>query len=104
MNVLLVYPITPANFDIFGIQQGIASVSAVIKQDGHDTRLYAHYEYHEDELTAEVEAFRPDLVGFYVTYPQSDLSMRMAAHFHRVHGLPVASFSGQPSRRAHPAG
>jgi anaerobic magnesium-protoporphyrin IX monomethyl ester cyclase len=99
MNVLFVYPITPANFDIFGIQQGIASVSAVLKQDGHDTRLYAHYEYHEDELDAAVAEFQPDLVGFYVTYPQSDLAMRMAAHFHRTHGLPVIFGGVWPTTR-----
>ena len=89
MNVLFVYPVTPPNFDIFGIQQGIASVSAVLKEAGHRTKLYAHYEYHEDELDAVVEEFRPGLVGFYVTYPQSDLAMQMAARLHRTHGLPV---------------
>jgi len=89
MKVLFVYAVTPPNFDIFGIQQGIASLSAVLKKDGHETRLYSHYEYHEDELDAVVEEFGPELVGFYVTYPQADLSMRMAKRLHRTHGLPV---------------
>jgi anaerobic magnesium-protoporphyrin IX monomethyl ester cyclase len=89
MKFLFVYPVTPPNFDIFGIQQGIASLSAVLKKDGHETRLYAHFEYHEDEIDEVVEQFRPDMAGFYVTYPQADLAMRMAARLKRHHGVPV---------------
>ncbi len=99
MNVLLVYPITPPNFDIFGMQQGIAMVSAILKEDGHDTHLYAHYEYIESELDAAVREFRPDLVGMYVTYPQSELAQRYAAHLHRVHGLPVVFGGIWPTTR-----
>ena len=99
MNILLVYPITPPNFDIFGIQQGIACVSAALKEAGHDTRLYAHYEFLGSELDAVVREFKPALVGLHVTYPQSRLSMEMAAHFHRKHGLPVVFGGVWPTTR-----
>lgn len=89
MKVLFIYPITPPRFDLFGIQQGIAVLSAVLKQHGHETRLYSHFEFLPDELDQLVESFRPGVVGMHVTYPQADLSLEIAAHLHRRHGLDV---------------
>lgn len=89
MNVLFVYPLAPPRYEVFGIQQGLASLSAVLKAAGHRTRLYCHHELNRDELDAVVESFRPGLVGMYVTYPQSDLAHAMASHLFRRHKLPI---------------
>lgn len=89
MKVLFVYPITPPRFDLFGIQQGIAVLSAILKQRGHDTELYAHFEFRPRELDAVVERFRPGIVGIHATYPQAELSLQIAAHLHQRHGLDV---------------
>ena len=89
MKVLFVYPVVPPNYDTFGIQQGIAAISAVLKEGGHDTRLYSDYEFRPAALDEVVESFRPGLVGIHATYPQSDLVLQIAEHLGARHSLKV---------------
>ena len=37
MNVLFIYPVPPPRFQILRYQQGIGSISAVLKRAGHST-------------------------------------------------------------------
>ena len=68
MNVLFVYP------NIGGgrsIQLGLASLSAVLKRDGHRTDLFdtTFYDYKKeyalivDDLKKKIDAFNPDLLA-----------------------------------------
>ena len=72
LNFLFIYPdfleatkrvrSIPGNYN-----EGIASISAVLKQDGHQTRLY-HLTHLPDkeEFIEKVRAFSPDIIGFTV--------------------------------------
>lgn len=64
-------------------------VSAVLKEGGHDTRLYADCILNQAHLDGLVEDFKPGLVGVHVTYPQSGLAQELATYLATKHSLPV---------------
>jgi radical SAM superfamily enzyme YgiQ (UPF0313 family) len=58
---------------------GYMSLSAVLKRDGHDVRLFLAAPFDDDGFAAEVAGWRPDVVGFSVLTPGAPWVLRTAA-------------------------
>ncbi len=97
MRVLFLYPIPPPHLQEIGFQQGIGSLSAVLKQQGHETRLEAFCELDETALDAAIEQFGPDIVGLSVTYNQFELAARAVSAMRRRWGFPIVLGGVHPS-------
>ncbi len=66
MKVLLVYPVPPPQHQILRFQQGLGSISAVLKQAGHATRLLYVWQSGV-ALDQALREFAPDLVAVSLT-------------------------------------
>lgn len=80
MKVLFVYPSIDCPP---GVSHGIASLSAVLKAAGHDTRLVHVCEHlwpipSNAEIIAEIRAYNPGMIGFSVMSQQYDWSAALA--------------------------
>jgi radical SAM superfamily enzyme YgiQ (UPF0313 family) len=89
VRILLIYPdITTIQFPHF--QHGVASISSVLKQGGHQTSLiYLSRELEEDEFVEEVKKHGPDLAAFSSTTLQFSFVQRYARIIKQRLGLPV---------------
>ena len=89
MKVLLIYPdIQTIQFPHF--QHGLASISAVLKQAGHQTALlYLHRELENQAFLDQVLAQTPDLVAFSATTMQYLYARRYAAALKAATRLPL---------------
>jgi len=89
MKVLLIYPdVNTIQFPHF--QHGVASVSAVLKQGGHETSLlYLNRDLADDEFVSEVKKYNPDIVAFSSTSLQFSIARRYARVVKAGLGLPV---------------
>jgi anaerobic magnesium-protoporphyrin IX monomethyl ester cyclase len=89
MKVLLVYPdINTIQFPHF--QHGVASVSAVLKQGGHDTALiYLNRELIDEKFIEQTRRHNPDIVAFSSTTLQFSFVRRYARAVKAGLGLPV---------------
>lgn len=80
VRVLLIYP----NIDCpVGVNHGLAAISGVLRQAGHETALIHVNEKlfalpDEAQLTEQVRAWAPDVVGFSVMSQQYAWAVRMA--------------------------
>ncbi len=80
MKILLIYPNINAQV---GFNFGVAFVSALLKEHGHDTRLINLNEKlarlpDDKEIQKIVEEFEPRLIGFSVVTPQYQYAMKVA--------------------------
>ncbi|TAN37823.1 MAG: B12-binding domain-containing radical SAM protein [Verrucomicrobia bacterium] len=71
MKVLFVYTDVAVRGGALSYQFGVAMLSAVLKQHGHDTRLHYMYgKYDVEPLRQDIAAWRPDVVAFSGVSPQ----------------------------------
>ncbi len=89
MRVLFVYPVPPPRLQVLRYQQGIGSMSAVLKQAGHQTDLLIQHEFVPDDLGEAVRRFNPGLVAISATSGLFPLAREIARAAARDHGLPV---------------
>ncbi len=80
MNVLLIYPNINAQV---GFNYGVASISAILKENGHKTRLLNLNEKlgkipDDSEIVEMVKEFKPGLVGFSIVTPQYQYAVKIA--------------------------
>ncbi len=89
MNVLFVYPVPPPQYQILRYQQGIGSISAVLKQAGHRTRLLYLWQLEGDALDGCIREFKPDLVALSLTSGFFQFGCAVAKQIQERHRLPV---------------
>jgi anaerobic magnesium-protoporphyrin IX monomethyl ester cyclase len=78
VRILLLYP-DIQTIQFYHFQHGLASISAVLKERGHKVDLlYLQRELNEEELTAEVKKYSPDLVGISATTLQHQFAKAFA--------------------------
>lgn len=78
MKVLFVYPDINVRGGALSYPFGIGQLSAVLKQHGHQTRLFHMFgRYDVTPLRGLLAEWRPDVVGFSVVYPQWRYVRRM---------------------------
>jgi radical SAM superfamily enzyme YgiQ (UPF0313 family) len=80
MRILFIYPNLHAQI---GFNYGLAYLSAVLRQQGHVTRLLnindsLGYPLDTGRITRDIEAFCPDLVGFSVVSNQMQYALEIA--------------------------
>ena len=89
MRVLFVYPVPPPRFQILRYQQGIGSISAVLKKGGHSTSLLYLWQGDDDALDRSVCEFRPDLVALSLTSGFFEFGCAVAKQVKERYSLPV---------------
>lgn len=89
MKILFVYPVPPPRFQILRYQQGIGSISAVLKQAGHSTGLLYLWGSGEENLDDRIDAFQPDLVALSLTSGFFEQGCAVARRVKSRHRLPV---------------
>lgn len=91
MNVLFIYPNINAQV---GFNYGVASISAVLKQCGHNTRLLNINEKlgsvpNGKEIAEVITAFKPGLIGLSVVTPQYRYALRIAQEIKKTCDVPL---------------
>jgi len=91
MKVLFIYPNVNAQI---GFNYGLAYLSAVLKQHGHQTRLINLNEKlgpvpSVDEIVDEVRRYDPGLVGFSIVTNQYPLAEKIATALKNVTDVPI---------------
>ena len=99
MKVLFVYPVPPAKWQILRYQQGLGSISAVLKQAGHSTTLLTLSDLDRAAIDRTVKQFQPDLVGISLTSSYFPLSKDLARTFAADYKLPVILGGVHPTLR-----
>jgi radical SAM superfamily enzyme YgiQ (UPF0313 family) len=89
MKVLFIYPVPPAKYQILRFQQGIGSLSAVLKQGGHQTELLVLSEADRGRIAEAVGRFDPGLVALSLTSGFYRLGCDIARIVSADHGRPV---------------
>jgi anaerobic magnesium-protoporphyrin IX monomethyl ester cyclase len=89
LKVLFIYPVPQARFQILRYQQGLGSISAVLKQAGHDARLLTLDRLDTEALDAAVRDFQPQLVGLSLTSGFFALGQAITGWVAARHKLPV---------------
>jgi len=89
MRVLFVYPVPLPKFQILRYQQGIGSISAVLKKGGHSTRLLYLWQCDDDRLDRCIREFQPDLVALSLTSGFFEFGCAVARQVKERHNLPV---------------
>lgn len=89
MKVLFVYPVPPANLQIPRYQQGIGSLSAVLKQAGHATDLLVVQHFDPAAIDSKIAQAQPQLVALSLTSNYFELGGQIARHIAARHRLPV---------------
>lgn len=89
MRVLFIYPVPPARFQILRFQQGIGSISAVLKQAGHATRLLTLDRLDADAIEVALKEFKPELVAMSITSGFFPLAQEVARWMAANPKLPV---------------
>ena len=97
MKILFVYPNVGTGHSIH-IQPGISSMSAVLKQAGHDTALIdISQPIAEEEFHAIVKAYDPDLVGFSVTVNQWQCTREYAGYVRKITDVTIVCGGYHPT-------
>ena len=89
MNVLFIYPVPEARYQILRFQQGIGSIAAVLKQAGHRVELLIVSALDTDKVDETVRRFQPGLVAMSLTSGFFPLGCALARHVAATHKLPV---------------
>jgi len=91
MNILFIYP----NFNSpYGINYGLASISAVLKKNGHRCKLIHFVKNVEIEpalsvIDKAIDEFNPGLIGFSVLTHQYNWSFQMGQAIKRRYKIPL---------------
>jgi len=89
MRVLLVYPL-PARVEKHGMfNMGLASLSAVLKQTGHQTDLLATESVSPTRIESKLRSFAPGLIGVTTTTDQFPLARKLIACISKISSAPV---------------
>ncbi|MBM4155129.1 MAG: radical SAM protein [Lentisphaerae bacterium] len=99
MNVLFVYPVPPPKYQILRYQQGIGSISAVLKQAGHRTSLLYLWQLDDDSLDRRIREFGPQLVAVSMTSGFFEFGCAVAKQVKERHNLPVLFGGVHPTLR-----
>lgn len=99
MRILFIYPVPPEDRQMLRYQQGIGSISAVLKQGGHETALLTINAMDRGRIEEAVRGFRPDLAAFSITSNFFPLAREAAAFLHDEHRLPVVLGGIHPTLR-----
>ena len=91
MNVLFIYPNINAQV---GFNYGIASISAVLKDHGHNTRLINLNEKlgeipDNKQILDIINSFKPGLIGFSVVTPQYQFALKVARGIKSSCNIPI---------------
>ena len=71
MRIYFIYPNIESYYSAGGFHHGIASISSVLKQNGHETRLFSITKHSEIKIVLrEIENFNPSIVAFSATTSQ----------------------------------
>lgn len=92
MKVLFVYPVPSPKSTIMNYlryQQGIGSLSAVLKQNNHKTSLLYIHELDNAKINDKIDSFQPALVAISSTTNQIALSKQISAYIYNKYKLPV---------------
>jgi len=99
MNVLFIYPVPPARFQILRFQQGLGSISAVLKQAGHRTHLLTLAGLDEGAIASAIQSFDPGLIAISLTSGFFEISCQVARHVAARFHLPVLLGGVHPTLR-----
>jgi len=77
MKVLIVWPDIDSS-SRFEVNMGISSISAMLKQAGHETLLYHPRIFSKETFLKCVESFDPNVIGFSVTTHQYQFAIKYA--------------------------
>ncbi|MGR3219300.1 MAG: B12-binding domain-containing radical SAM protein, partial [Candidatus Anammoxibacter sp.] len=91
MNILFIYPNINAQV---GFNYGVASISAVLKQSGHQTKLINLNEKLGDvpddkQIIDTIKSFKPGLIGFSVVTPQYKYALKIAKLIKASCNIPI---------------
>lgn len=95
MKILFIYPV-PQNVGE-PYQEGIASISAVLKQAGHETKLIHCNNFDKSKLSEAIERFNPKLVFLSTTTDQFELSNEIINYIYENFNLPVIMGGAHPT-------
>lgn len=89
MRVLLVYPL-PFQVEKHGLfSLGLASLSAVLKEKGHQTDLLAVESVVPSRINRKLESVAPDLIGVTSTTDQFPLAKKLIAYISKAMRVPI---------------
>ena len=97
MKVLFIFPIPSSKYIFVDFQNGIASISAILKQKQHETSLWVRDALKPPEITDKIEKFQPGLVGFSYTSDQSVLAEKMINFIYDRFHLPIIAGGPHPT-------
>lgn len=89
MRILFIYPVPPENLQMLRYQQGIGSISAVLKQAGHSTALLTLSAFDRERIDDIIRSFAPDLIAFSLTSSYYPLTREVSQHIASTWRLPV---------------
>ena len=89
MRVLFIFPIPSSKYIFVDFQNGIASISAVLKKNGHETNLLVSHSLNKSIINQKIQHFQPELVGFSFTSDQSELAEKMIKYIDDKYHLPI---------------
>jgi len=98
MKVLLVHPKT---YYRRGIPLGLAYIAAVLREDGHNVRVYDPAPYDKTTLEEALRKFQPDVAGFTCTTPTTPKALEMAATVKNYSDIPVIFGGVHPTSDPH---
>ena len=99
MKILFIYLVPPPENQILRFQQGIGSISAVLKQAGHETSLLYLWEADEELLNQKIRAYGPDLVAVSMTSGFVKLATEVLRWIKKNYELPVVVGGIHPTIR-----
>ena len=89
MKILFVYPNIESGNHIH-VQPGLAVLSAILKQDGHETGLIdLSYQMVREEFQEKVRLYDPDLVAFSATTHQWQFAQKYADWVKKISKAPT---------------
>jgi len=88
MTFLFIYIIPPQNVCYTKYNSGIASLSAVLKQKGHNTALLLVDKLSKKQLDSTIEKYNPDIIGYSFSSLQMFLAIRIIKYMGQRYKIP----------------
>jgi len=88
INFLFIYILPPQAVSYTNYNSGIASLSAVLKQKGHHTRLLLFDSFNRKKLDSIVEQQTPDIIGYSFPSLQMGLAKKIIGYMGQRHKIP----------------
>jgi len=73
VNILFINPVTPPNIVRVRVSMGVASLSAILKREGHKTALLCPSKF-DNSISEKIKSFKPDLIAVSTVSDQFDLA------------------------------